>query len=587
MAFDAGMVAALAYELNTRLVGARVEKVHQPEKDEILLSLRTSGESLRLTISASVNNPRIHISAAVKENPPVPPMFCIMLRKYLSGAKISDVSQIGFERVIRLTFDGKDEMGFAKEVRLYHEIMGKYTNLIFTDGEDKIIGAIRTVDFTTSQKRQVLPGMRYELPPAQDKIDPLTETEEHFVDLIADTEPSRSTTRFILDNYLGISSLTAREIAARSAETIGESPIKLKRAFFDVVSSIKDHKFTPCMAVDSDGRPIDYSFIPLCQYDRSDDVSVVTCTDFSSMLETFFAGRDRSDRVKQRAFDLLKTVNNAISRLEKKISLQRDELSAAAKKDEYKKMGDLITGGMYMLKKGMKSASLVDYSDPSLAMVEVELDVRLSPAANAQRWYKRYNKAKTAEIELKKQIDIATAELEYLRSVLDNLERASGQSELDEIRDELCSSGYKGLSGNKKGISREKIRPSKPLEFVTSGGYRLLCGKNNLQNEMIRTKLAGKRDWWFHVKNAPGSHVVMICGDAEPSEIDFTEAAIVAACHSSLAEAKNIAVDYTRIKNLKKPSGSKPGYVIYYTNYSAYVTPNDELCKKLSVDKGN
>lgn len=585
MAFDAGMVAAISCELRDRLIGARVEKVHQPEKDEILLVLHTSSGGERLCISASVNNPKIHLSKEVKENPPTPPMFCVMLRKYLSGARISDISQIGFERVIRMTFDGRDEMGFAKEVRLYHEIMGKYTNLIFTDADDRIIGAVRPVDFSTSQKRQVLAGMRYELPPAQDKKDPLTETEDGFLAEIEASDPYRRTDKFITDRYLGISSLTAREIAARSSQNVGQSPIKLKNAFFEIVSLIKDKQFSPCMVVDSDSRPIDYSFLKLTQYASDEGVNVVDYPDFSSLLETFFASRERSDRVRQRAFDLFKNVNNTIARLERKIALQSEELAVAEQKEIYRRNGDLITGSIYMLKKGMTKVRLVNYEDPELSEVELELDPRLTPAANAQYWYKKYNKAKTAEIELKKQIEHAKEELTYLRSVLDNLERANGQSELDEIRDELALSGYKSGSRSGRPVSSGKTKLSKPLEFVTSGGYRLFCGKNNLQNELIRTKYAGKNDWWFHVKNAPGSHVVMICGDAEPSEIDFTEAAMVAAYHSSLSEAKNITVDYTRIRNLKKPAGSKPGFVIYHTNYSAYVTPSAELCARLAVKK--
>lgn len=585
MAFDAGMVAAISCELRECLVGARVEKVNQPEKDEILLLLHTSSGSRRLCISASVNNPKIHLSSQIKENPPTPPMFCVMLRKYLGGARISDISQIGFERVIRICFDGRDEMGFAKEVRLYHEIMGKYSNLIFTDGDDKIIGAVRPVDFSTSQKRQVLAGMRYELPPAQDKKDPLAETEDGFIAEVESSDPYRRTDKFITDRYLGISSLTAREIAARSAQNVGGSPIGVKNAFFDIVSHIKDRDFTPCMVVDPDSRPIDYSFVKLTQYGSDEGVDIVTYPDFSSLLEAFFASRERSDRVRQRALDLFKTVNNTIARLERKIALQREELAEAEQKETYRRNGDLITGSIYMLKKGMTKVKLVDYEDPELSEVELELDARLTPAANAQYWYKKYNKAKNAEIELQKQIKIAEEELAYLGSVLDNLERANGQSELDEIRDELALSGYKSSSRSGRTASSAKTKISKPLEFVTSGGYKLFCGKNNLQNELIRTKYAGKNDWWFHVKNAPGSHVVMICGDAEPSEADFTEAAMIAAYHSSLSEAKNITVDYTKIRNLKKPGGSKPGYVIYHTNYSAYVTPSAELCARLAVKK--
>lgn len=577
MAFDAGMVAAVTTELRQRLVGARVEKVQQPEKDEIMLVLHAAGESLRLTVSASANNPKIHISSEIKENPQTPPMFCVMLRKYLGGARIAEIEQFGFERIVRITFDGRDEMGFAKRVKLYHEIMGKYSNLVFTDESDRIIGVIRPVDFSTSQKRQVLPGMYYEMPPSQNKANPLDETEALFLQRVRACGREVITDKFIAETYCGISSLVAREIVCRAAVG-GEDAVM--RSFFDIIGRIKDKKFEPCLVVDKDGRPCEYSFVKITQY--GDAVNTVMYESASALIETYFSSRDRADRTRQRAYDLFKTIHNAIARIEKKRSLQTDELEKAGHKDEYRLKGDLITGSMYMLTCGMKTARITDYSDPEMREVEIELDPRLSPAANAQKWYKKYNKAKKAETELKKQLEESDAELLFLRSELDLLERANGQTELDDIRSELSDYGY-GNSSSKKTARNGKKSQSKPLEFRTSGGYRVLCGKNNLQNEYIRQKVASKEDWWFHVKNAPGSHVLLLCGTDEPSEIDFTEAAMIAACHSSLAEAKNITVDYTKVKNLKKPAGSKPGFVIYHTNYSAYVSPDAALCKSLQV----
>ncbi len=579
MAFDAGMLSAVTFELNNRILGSRVEKVYQPEKDEIVLLLRTSGESLKVSMSASANNPRINITFISKENPVTPPIFCIMLRKYLNGSKIIAIDQIGFERVIRITFDGKDEMGFSRKVKLYQEIMGKYSNIIFTDEFDKIIGVIRPVDFSTSQKRQVLPGMLYELPPAQNKSNPLTETYDNFVRKIDESEFDKRTDKFITDNYLGISSLNVREISFLSCDTIKENPNLIADKFFEFVNKIKDNRYNPCMIVDKDNCPTEYSFILIKQYDI--DAGVVCYDSVSKLIEDYFETKDRTERARQRASDLFKTVQNAISRLEKKSEIQKAELENASKKDEYKRNGDLIIGSMYMLSRGMKSAKLIDYSDPKMSEVEIELDARLTPAENAQKWYKKYNKAKNAEIELKKQLEESSAEITYLKSELDLLERANGQSELDEIRNELSLCGYGNSKNRKKAASADKKNISKPLEFVTSGGYRVLCGKNNIQNDYIRQKIASKDDWWFHVKNAPGSHVVMLCEGNEPSESDFTEAAMIAACHSSLAEAKNIAVDYTNIRNLKKPTGAKPGFVIYHTNYSAYVTPDNNLCKRL------
>ncbi|MGM9636725.1 MAG: NFACT family protein [Eubacteriales bacterium] len=577
MAFDAGMVAAITKELRDRLTLARIEKVHQPEKDEILLLLHSGRDNLRLTISASANNPRIHLTDEIKENPSVPPMFCILLRKHLSGGKILDVEQMGFERVIRIRIESKDDMGYFSEKRLYAEIMGKYSNLILTDGEDRILGAIRPVDFTTSAKRQVLPGMRYELPPAQDKANPLTETKEGFFARLEGFEPSFRTDKFITANYQGISATVAREIAFTTGENLSCGKNLLWNAFSRLVGRILSGDFEPCLVVDENDHPTEYCFFEIFQYGAG--YHCVRMNSFSELIEKFFASRDQSDRVRQRAGDLLKLIHNAKSRLEKKSDAQREELTEAGKKDEYRRMGDLITGEMYRLKRGMDFAMLTDYADEAMPLVRVELDPRLSPAANAQRYYKKYNKAKNAEEILSVQLAESEAEIAYLDSVLDSLSRAKGQSELDEIRTELSGAGYG--SRMRKNPGGAKKTPSKPLTFRTTGGYRLLCGKNNVQNEQISFKIAGKGDWWFHVKNAPGSHVVLLCDGEEPSERDFTEAAMIAAYHSSLAQAKNIAVDYTQIRNLKKPAGAKPGFVIYHTNYSAYVTPDPALCERL------
>lgn len=584
MAFDAGMVAAVADELQRTAAGGRIEKVHQPEKDELLLLIHTESGNLRLTISASAGNPRIHLSTEVKENPSVPPMFCTLARKHLTGGRITEITQIGFERVIRISVSARDEMGFLSEKRLYAEIMGKYSNLILADGEDKILGVLRPVDFTTSAKRQVLPGMRYELPPPQDKKNPLEETKEGFFARLAAFPADAKTEKFLTSNYLGLSSLTAREIAFRSGETLAAGKNLIWNAFSSVTDLIKNRDFTPTLITGSDGRPVEYGFFPIGQYG---DGAARTMESFSRLIELCFSARDRSDRVRQRAGDLLRLIQNAKSRLEKKTASQRDELAQAGKKDEYKRMGDLITGEMYRLTRGMDHAMLTDYAAEGCPKVRVELDPRLTPAANAQRYYKRYAKARNAEAVLAGQIAASEREMAYLDSVLDSLSRASGQSELDEIRAELSAAGYGARMQKNPGGAKRVL--SKPLSFTTSGGYRVLCGRNNLQNEQISFKIAGKDDWWFHVKDAPGSHAVMLCGadGGEPSERDFTEAAMIAACHSSLSEARNIAVDYTKVRNLRKPAGAKPGFVIYHTHYSAYVTPDPELVESLKNRDAN
>lgn len=570
MAFDAGTVRAISYELQNKLAGARVEKIHQPEKDEILFALHAGRENLRLTVSASANNPRIHLSTVQKENPASPPSFCILLRKHLSSAKLLSVEQIGFERVIRIAFEARDEMGFHYRVHLYAEIMGKYSNLILTDEQEIILGAIKPVDFTTSQKRQVLPGMRYELPPAQDKRDPMSEHKEGFLVLRAADE--KAADKFITTHYAGISSLTAREIAYGT-----DSAESLYASFEQYIAKLSRNDYTPTLICDENGLPVEYACIDIDQYGNS--YRKKHPESISEIIEQYFSARDNVDRVKQRAADLFKLLSNTQSRLEKKIGIQQEELAATSEKETFQKYGELITAHIYMLSKGMKFAEVTDYYSENMETIRIPMDVRLTPAQNAQRYYKKYTKLKNAQIELQKQIEVSTAELEYIRSVTDLLTRATGQTELDEIRAELSQAGY-GARMKKTGGGQKK-KPSRPIQYVTSGGYRVLCGKNNLQNDELSMKTAAKSDWWFHVKNAPGSHVVMLCDRDEPSEQDFTEAAMIAAVNSSLSEAKHIAVDYTQVRNLKKPSGAHPGFVIYHTNYSAYVSPNRDLVDKL------
>jgi predicted ribosome quality control (RQC) complex YloA/Tae2 family protein len=340
---------------------------------------------------------------------------------------------------------------------------------------------------------------------------------------------------------------------------------------------IRKKEFVPILLLNETDMPVEYCFFPVLQYGNA--LRSVQMPDFSLLIEKYFSSRDHSDRIRQRASDLFKLIHNTRSKLEKKIVLQEAELSEAGQKEEYKTYGDLITYNMYLVKRGMTSADLIDYNTEDLHSVSVPLDARLSPAANAQRYYKKYSKAKKAEVELTHQLSLSRSEIAYLDSVADNLLRANGQTELDEIRSELAEAGYGAKLKRNGGGAKKTV--SKPLSFRTSGGYRVLCGKNNLQNEQLTLKTASKNDWWFHVKDAPGSHVILFTEGKEPSEQDFTEAASIAAVYSSLSQAKNIPVDYTQVRNIKKPTGSRPGFVVYPTHYSAYVSPSPDAVREM------
>jgi predicted ribosome quality control (RQC) complex YloA/Tae2 family protein len=522
-----------------------------------------------------------------RENPAQAPMFCMLLRKHLTGARLADIRQEGFERVVTLEFDTRDEMGFACTRRIVAEIMGKYSNLIFTDADHRVLAVLRPVDFTTSRKRQVLPGMRYELPPPQDKQNPLEATAESFAAAFSDADETRPADKWLTSTYLGLSAALAREIVFR-ATRYPDTPLRycdaetLWDSFDGVMAIVRgDAPAAPTMARDGN-KPIEYSFLPLTQYGEG---TLTAYPDTGSLLDAFFGARDQDTRVKQRAADILHLLTNAKSRITRKLGLQREELADCAKGEQYKREGDLITANLWQLSRGMKQAALVDYSgDPdaegNYPTVTLTLDERLSPAANAQRLYKRYNKAKTAEVELAKQIRLAETELTYLESVEDALRRAETDQDLAEIRDELYQAGY--ASRMKSAAPRKQKAPS-AAQYRTDDGLRVLCGKNNLQNEHITHKLAGKDDYWFHVKGQPGSHVVMFRGEDEPTDRDFTQAAEIAAYHSGAADGQNVAVDYTLARHVKKPAGGKPGLVIYHTNWTAYVTPDPETIKRLRV----
>ncbi|MCI8331222.1 MAG: fibronectin/fibrinogen-binding protein [Clostridiales bacterium] len=573
MAFDAGMVACLCHELNQNLIGAKIDKIYQPAKDEIFIVFRNGGQASRLLLSCAPGTQRVVLTAEKPENPLTAPMLCMLLRKHLIGAKLTDIQQPDFERVLIFTFSCYDEMGDPCVKYLAAEMLGKFSNLILLDQSYRILGAVKTVDFSTSEKRQILAGLRYELPPKQDKVNPLNETKEGFVQRAQTTADGlQPADRFILSSYAGISPLIAKEIVYR-AHKVTKKPLcecdfdKLWFYFDLIVRCIREQTYHPVLIADHDGRAVEYSFVAIEQYGAT-----AACDFYESpslLVETFFETRAKAERHRQKAADVFKILSNAESRLTRKIALQTEELSLCSQKDEYKQYADLIHAHMYLIKRGMKSISVQNYYSQTGEMIDIPLDERLSPSANAQRYYKKYNKAKVAQTELNKQIDIAKADLDYLYTVFDALTRAETTAEIDEIRQELAETGF---AVHKKGETKKKTM-GKPLAFISTDGYRMLCGKNNIQNDQLTFKMADKNDYWFHVKNAPGSHVILCCNGEEPPERAFTEAARLAASHSKLAEGENVPVDYTKVKNVKKPPGAKPGYVIYHTNWTAYVSP--------------
>ena len=580
MAFDAAMLSCVTNEIAS-YGECKVEKIYQPANDEIVLLLHTREKNLRLLINAGSNCPRINITSTQAENPQKAPMLCMLLRKHLSGSKMTAARTLGFERVCELEFDAYDEMGFKSKKYLICEIMGKYSNIILTDSNKKILALLKTVDFSVSMQRQLLVGMTYELPPKQDKLDTGKLTREEFMSAFKSAPAGMKMDKFISNTFLGIALSTSRQIAFKVTGNIDgllENCEKstLLATFFEIIDKIKDKSAKPYLIVNENEEPVEFSYTPLEYYGRG--YKSIELSSFGELIDAYFTKKGKNERIRQKSSDILKLLANAESRILKKLDLQAQELTECKKSEEYRIMADLLTSNLYALKRGLESVKLVNYYDESCPLIEIPLDSRLSPAQNAQRYYKKYNKFKKAKIELGKQIELGKKELEYIATVFDSLTKADGESDLAQIRDELYHSGY---ASRMKNYSAVKSQSPKPLKFVTSGGYTVLCGKNNTQNDYITTKLAEKTDWWFHVKNLPGSHVLMQCKE-EPSEIDFTEAAQIAAYYSK-AEGNNIAVDYTNAKHVKKPAGSKPGYVIYHVNWTAYVTPDEKKIKEMQV----
>ena len=576
MAFDACMMHAVLEEYSREFPEGKIEKVLQPRNDEIDLVIHYGKASRRLVFNVGPNAPRLQLSDRQKENPKAPPMFCMLLRKLFVGAKIVSVEQPGFDRIAAFKVACYDEMGFPTERKIICEIMGKYANLVILDGEDKIITALKVIDFASSTVRQVLPGLKYQTPAMAKKLSPLALVESsEFISHLEAFSPERSGEKFITSTWSGISTQVAHELVSRATGGV-DVPLEMidHGRFYTVFSEwqklLIEGRYTPTVAFDREGKPVDYSYMDITYL--GDSVTTRTFDSFSELFDLYFAERDRLEHVHQRSKDITQLLNTATARTERKIAAQRQSLIDSEKGEEYKRHADLITANLYRLTRGMESFECDDYYTEGCPRVTILLDKRLSPAQNAQKLYKLYNKCKTAKVVLREQIEIWERELEYLESVRSFLERAEREEDIIELRDELYRSGY---ASKLRGYTPPKKLKATPIRLVTSGGFTLLVGRNNTQNDLLSHKTADKGDIWFHTKGIPGSHVILVTEGREPGDSDYTEAASVAARYSK-ASGDNIAVDYTRVKNLKKPQGSKPGFVTYKTNYTAYVKEADD-----------
>ena len=578
MPFDAMFLSAVCDELRQELIGARVEKIQQPARDMVVLQLRGKA---RLLLSASGNRPRFHVTQASYENPAQPPMFCMLLRKHLAGGRIAAIEQPPAERSVELTLDCTDEMGTPCQKRLILELMGRNSNLILTDGENRILDCMRRVDFEMSEQRQVLPGLFYHRPPRQEgKLTPQELTKPTLERLLAQTAAPVHLDRWIVDHVAGISPLIARELAFGFCGETDADVLTLDRARLAEAltqpSLLQARQPTLLLC---GGRPKDFTYCPIRQYGAY--MTARTMPSFSALLDAFYTETEQRERMLQKSQSLRRTVTNLLERTRRKLAAQRKEREASLDRETLRRRGDIVTANLHAMTRGMTVLRAEDFYQEDMPEIEIPLRPELSPQQNAARFYKEYNKAKHAEKILAEQIARGEIEEEYLGAVLDELNRAESERDLAEIRAELEAGGYVRSADRRR---QQKQPTSRPMRFRSSDGFEILVGRNNRQNDQLSLKTARRDDLWLHIQKFHGTHVIVCCAGAPVPDGTITEAAMLAAWYSQAREGQNVPVDVTQVRNLRKPNGAKPGMVVYDRYRTVIVTPDAALCERLRAE---
>ncbi len=584
MAFDGIVVNSLARELNEILNGSKIDKVYQPERDEICLKVRSREGNKKLVISASASNPRVYLADKYeKNNPKKAPVFCMTLRKHIQNGVIVGIEQVGFERIIKISVESYDELKEKTVKNLYVEIMGKHSNIILVmENQNKILDSIKRVPISISRVRQILPGNEYELPPEQDKMNPLNKINAD--ELLERIKSGKGQVfKSIYTNILGISPLVAKDVCLRvgidKSKDIEQISLEDSKKIADEINRIFDDlakdKIYPNVVIDEKkDKIIEFSSIRLKQYE---DLTEVRKDTISQAIEDYYLIKDKKERINQKSSNMKKNISLKLERINHKLEKQAKELKDSEKADEYKVKGELLTAFIYMIKPGMESIKLANFYDNN-EEIEIKLKAHFSPSENAQKYFKKYNKLKNATEELTKQIAINEEEAQYLENTLLSIENCENEKELKEIKEELMREGY---------IKTYKMpkKNNKPgtniMKYISSNGNLIMVGKNNKQNDYLTLRLADNEDLWFHTKDIPGSHVLLKVGGKKFDEKEILEAATLAAYYSKAKMSENVPVDYTTKRNVRKPSGAKPGLVIYEKNKTVYVTPSDEEKAKI------
>ena len=572
MAFDATLLTAVLDEIRTKAAAARIDKIHQPSRDTLILHLKCQEGRQKLIFVANPTAPRLHLTSASPENPAEPPMFCMLLRKHLLGARLTNISQIPMERCAEFSFDCIDEMGDHVEKKLVCELMGRTCNLYLLSPEGRIIDCLRRIGLDESAKRAALPGLNYQYPDAITKDDPRTYELQNYVNLLSGSGADLLCDR-LMDSLGGLSPLVCREAALFAA---GSTDARIEGMDVAAVAD-KLHLFftehlnhpAPYYYAQADGTPKQFAFCPIRQYG-----DCRTAESFGAMLDMYYTVRDKKDAMRQKSQAVRKTVQNLCTRLTRKLAIQEKELEATYDRERLRQLGDIVTANIHKIKKGQTMVRCEDFYDEEMKEIDIPISPILAPQLNAAKFYKDYTKLKNAEKELTKQIEIGEGELTYLKSVLEELDRAQTDAELEEIRRELQEGGYVKADPGKKRMKQGKLPP---MRFESTDGYPIYVGRNNKQNDELTFKLARKDDIWCHASKVHGSHVIISCGGTTPPDDTITQAAQLAAHYSEHKGGQNLAVDVTPVKQVKKTPSGKPGMVIYHTYRTVIVNPYPDI----------
>ena len=579
MAFDAFLLTAVLQEIREKALGGRVEKIHQPSRDALILHLRCEGGREKLLFAPNPAAPRLHLTASSPENPPEPPMFCMLLRKHLLGARLAKITQPPMERCATFYFDCTDEMGDPVQKRLVAELMGRTCNLYLLGPDGRILDCLRRVGLDEAV-RPALPGMYYQEPAPVSKQDPSAMTQEDYVNLLSAPGADELSSR-LMDRLGGLSPLVCREA---SLFATGSTDTRMQEVQEDAGEKLylffREHLNHPApwFYAQDDGTPKQYAFCPIRQYGRCQQA-----VSFTQLLDSFYVLRDRRDAMRQKSQTLRKTVSNLCQRIQRKLAIQEKELTATYDRERLRQLGDIVTANIHRITKGQTVLEAEDFYDEEMKTVSIPISPILSPQQNAAKFYKDYTRMKNAEKELSRQMELGVQEHSYLQSVLEELDRAQTDAELEEIRQELFAGGYVRGDAGKRKIKTAKLPP---MRFESTDGYPIYVGRNNRQNDELTFKLARKDDIWLHAQKVHGSHVIISCGGTKPPDDTITQAAQLAAFYSESKGGQNISVDVTPAKQVKKLPGAKPGMVIYHTYNTIYVNPyGDIVVDALNAEK--